>query len=115
MELTRSKVNTLVGGCGALEPCRVVPQRCFTSSGRSREQQSISHFNPIKMKSSKRNILFREPRWKTDFEKGAVVTNFERRGWARCHDDDWNLYWANVHNVKVKLSRIVIKTSYVDA
>ena len=41
--------------------------------------------------------------WKSDIEKGAIITNFERRGWIKSNnnDDDWNIYWANVHNVKV--------------
>lgn len=53
------------------------------------------------MKSSRRVPAYREPRWKTDMEKGAVVTNFERRGWIRAApDEEWNLYWANVQNIK---------------
>jgi tubulin polyglutamylase TTLL1 len=40
-------------------------------------------------------------RWRSDFEKSVVVTNFERRGWQPCPNDyDWNVYWANVGNVK---------------
>eukprot|EP00904_Undaria_pinnatifida_P010761 jgi/Undpi1/6815/HiC_scaffold_21.g09291.m1 len=39
-------------------------------------------------------------RWKVDFEKNVVVSNFERRGWAKTEGDDWNIYWANVYNVK---------------
>ena len=40
-------------------------------------------------------------RWKSDLEKGALVSNFERRQWLRSsNDDDWNIYWASVHTVK---------------
>ncbi|CAN0536770.1 unnamed protein product, partial [Scytosiphon promiscuus] len=24
----------------------------------------------------------------------------QRRGWAKTEGDDWNIYWANVYNVK---------------
>ena len=40
-------------------------------------------------------------RFKSDLEKGAVINNFERRGWVRASDDDWNIYWASVHSVRV--------------
>ena len=35
-------------------------------------------------------------------EKGVVTVNYERRGWQRVPDSDpdWNIYWANVFNVK---------------
>eukprot|EP00357_Protocruzia_adherens_P018190 CAMPEP_0114995708 /NCGR_PEP_ID=MMETSP0216-20121206/13887_1 /TAXON_ID=223996 /ORGANISM="Protocruzia adherens, Strain Boccale" /LENGTH=405 /DNA_ID=CAMNT_0002359795 /DNA_START=194 /DNA_END=1408 /DNA_ORIENTATION=- len=40
-------------------------------------------------------------KWKTDFEKNVIVSNFERRGWVRQgNDDDWNIYWASVWSVK---------------
>eukprot|EP00903_Cladosiphon_okamuranus_P012398 g11620.t1 len=39
-------------------------------------------------------------RWKVDFEKNVVVSNFERRGWTKTDGDDWNVYWANVYSVK---------------
>ncbi|KAL9647289.1 hypothetical protein ABK040_011656 [Willaertia magna] len=40
-------------------------------------------------------------KYKTDFEKIVVVNNFENRGWIRTDEDyDWNIYWANVGNVK---------------
>ncbi|CAN0152564.1 unnamed protein product, partial [Scytosiphon promiscuus] len=39
-------------------------------------------------------------RWKVDFEKNVVVSNFERRGWTKTEGDDWNVYWANVYSVK---------------
>jgi len=40
-------------------------------------------------------------KYKTDFEKGVISQNFEKRGWARHQfDDDWNFYWANVHTIK---------------
>ena len=40
------------------------------------------------------------PKWKSDFERGVVVNNCERRGWTKCDGDDWNIYWANVNSVK---------------
>ncbi len=42
-------------------------------------------------------------KWRTDLEKGAIVSNCERRGWERAssdHSDEWNFYWASVHTVK---------------
>eukprot|EP00944_MAST-04C_sp_MAST-4C-sp1_P005210 g5210.t1 len=40
-------------------------------------------------------------RWRSDLEKGALVSNFERRRWVRATgDEDWNVYWASVHTVK---------------
>jgi len=40
-------------------------------------------------------------KWKSDFDKQCIIHNFEKRGWTRCTgDDDWNIYWANVWNVK---------------
>ena len=40
-------------------------------------------------------------RFKTDTNKSAVVSNFERRGWLRASgDDDWNIYWATVQTVR---------------
>ena len=40
-------------------------------------------------------------RFRTDFEKQVIVSNFERRGWAPCQAEyDWNVYWASVGNVK---------------
>ncbi|KAK3261880.1 putative tubulin polyglutamylase ttll1, partial [Cymbomonas tetramitiformis] len=42
-------------------------------------------------------------RWRSDFDKFVVVSNFERRGWIRWvagEGEDWNVYWASVHTVK---------------
>jgi tubulin polyglutamylase TTLL1 len=40
-------------------------------------------------------------KWRSDFDKQSIIHNFEKRGWVRCAgDDDWNIYWANVWNVK---------------
>ena len=33
-------------------------------------------------------------------EKATVVSNFERRGWQRATDENWNIYWASVHTVR---------------
>ena len=41
-------------------------------------------------------------RWRTDFDKSCVVSNFERRGWEQ-HDaaepEPWHIYWASVQTV----------------
>ena len=42
-------------------------------------------------------------KWRSDFDKFVVTANFERRGWERwshASDEDWNVFWANVHTVK---------------
>eukprot|EP01041_Mallomonas_annulata_P012587 gene12587-26504_t len=41
-------------------------------------------------------------KWKTDLEKGVVISSFERRGWVRSAESDpeWNIYWASVQTVK---------------
>ncbi|KAI8923889.1 putative tubulin polyglutamylase TTLL1-like protein [Entophlyctis helioformis] len=39
-------------------------------------------------------------KWYTDMEKSCLVTNFEKRGWQRGTEDDWNFYWAGVHNFR---------------
>jgi len=33
-----------------------------------------------------------------DIEKACLMTNFEKRNWVRGTEDDWNFYWANMHN-----------------
>eukprot|EP00760_Papus_ankaliazontas_P024302 PhM_4_TR2220/c0_g1_i1/m.25704/K16599/TTLL1; tubulin polyglutamylase TTLL1 len=35
-------------------------------------------------------------KYKTEFEKVALTSNFERLGWTRVDGDDWNFYWASV-------------------
>lgn len=39
-------------------------------------------------------------KWKSDFERGAVVNNCEKRGWVKSEGDDWTVYWANVYSAK---------------
>ena len=41
-------------------------------------------------------------RWRSDFDKEVVIENFIARGWTKTEreDDDWNIYWANVYNVR---------------
>jgi tubulin polyglutamylase TTLL1 len=41
-------------------------------------------------------------KFKSDVERGVVISNFERRGWTRCHEssDDWGIYWANIYSVR---------------
>ena len=55
-------------------------------------------------------------KWKSDFDKGVLTQNFEKRGWVKASNDgklsqqlgvimnlfteDWNVYWANPWTVK---------------
>jgi len=46
-------------------------------------------------------------RWRVDHEKNVLVTNFERRGWAKAASEEdnwpgtaWNLYWASPYSIK---------------
>jgi hypothetical protein len=40
-------------------------------------------------------------KWKSDFEKYVIQTNFEKRAWQKAtFDDDWNFFWASVWTVK---------------
>lgn len=52
-------------------------------------------------------------KWKTDFERGVVTVNFDRRGWQRSGNPgdsketreneiggDWNYYWASVGTLR---------------
>ena len=41
-------------------------------------------------------------KWKSDFDKGVLIQNFEKRGWQKAtgEADDWNIYWANPWTVK---------------
>ena len=32
--------------------------------------------------------------FKTEFEKGVLISNFEKRGWERAEGDEWNFFWA---------------------
>lgn len=38
--------------------------------------------------------------YRTDFDKYVLISNFERLGWIRSTDEDFDLYWASVHNVR---------------
>lgn len=42
----------------------------------------------------------RKVRFRTDFEKGVLLGNFDRRGWSRTGGDDWNFYWASTSTVR---------------
>ena len=35
--------------------------------------------------------------YRTEFEKGVLISNFEKRGWERADEDssDWNFFWAS--------------------
>ena len=39
-------------------------------------------------------------RYKADVERGVVITTFERNGWAEAVNDDWNIGWFNVNNIR---------------
>lgn len=41
-------------------------------------------------------------KYKSDFDKSAVIANFERRGWESIEgtENDWNIYWATVNTVR---------------
>eukprot|EP00659_Diplonema_papillatum_P002517 gene2517-3912_t len=39
-------------------------------------------------------------RYKIENDKGVLTSNFERRGWQRTQDDDWNIYWCSMWAVK---------------
>lgn len=39
-------------------------------------------------------------KYKADVEKGVVTRAFERKGWTRTEDDDWNIGWFNVGNIR---------------
>eukprot|EP00937_MAST-01D_sp_MAST-1D-sp2_P001757 g1757.t1 len=39
-------------------------------------------------------------KWRVEVDKSVVCSNFERRGWQRCDDDSWNVFWAGVHTVR---------------
>ena len=40
-------------------------------------------------------------RFRVDREKSVLINNFERRGWSRAYEDDWNIYWASPHTIKM--------------
>ncbi len=40
-------------------------------------------------------------KYRTDFEKTVLISNFDKRDWLRTNADrDWNFYWASVGTVK---------------
>eukprot|EP00656_Telonema_subtile_P005203 TRINITY_DN12361_c0_g1_i3.p1 TRINITY_DN12361_c0_g1~~TRINITY_DN12361_c0_g1_i3.p1 ORF type:complete len:381 (-),score=64.92 TRINITY_DN12361_c0_g1_i3:213-1355(-) len=44
-------------------------------------------------------------KYKADFEKHVLTSNFEKRGWTRSTaEEEWNFFWANVHNAKALFS-----------
>jgi len=38
--------------------------------------------------------------YRTDFDKYVLISNFERLGWIRATDEEFDIYWASVHNVR---------------
>eukprot|EP01060_Flectonema_neradi_P007456 TRINITY_DN15200_c0_g1_i1.p1 TRINITY_DN15200_c0_g1~~TRINITY_DN15200_c0_g1_i1.p1 ORF type:complete len:408 (+),score=48.71 TRINITY_DN15200_c0_g1_i1:31-1254(+) len=43
-------------------------------------------------------------RYKVEVDKGVLTSNFERRGWLRTGDDDWNFFWTNAWTAKMMFS-----------
>jgi tubulin polyglutamylase TTLL1 len=43
-------------------------------------------------------------KWHTDIEKACLLTNFEKRGWVKGSDEDWNFYWCGVSNFRAIFS-----------
>eukprot|EP01064_Diplonema_japonicum_P001397 TRINITY_DN1089_c8_g1_i1.p1 TRINITY_DN1089_c8_g1~~TRINITY_DN1089_c8_g1_i1.p1 ORF type:complete len:435 (+),score=73.72 TRINITY_DN1089_c8_g1_i1:112-1305(+) len=43
-------------------------------------------------------------KYRIEADKGVLVSNFERRGWARTHEEDWNVFWTTVWTVKMIFS-----------
>eukprot|EP00754_Rhynchopus_humris_P040760 Rhum_TRINITY_DN23898_c0_g1::Rhum_TRINITY_DN23898_c0_g1_i1::g.178940::m.178940/K16599/TTLL1; tubulin polyglutamylase TTLL1 len=43
-------------------------------------------------------------RYKAENDKGVLISNFERRGWIRSNDDDWNIFWTTVWTIKILFS-----------
>jgi tubulin polyglutamylase TTLL1 len=39
-------------------------------------------------------------KWRVEVDRSVICSNFERRGWQRCDDDSWNVFWASVHTVR---------------
>ncbi|KND01670.1 hypothetical protein, variant [Spizellomyces punctatus DAOM BR117] len=48
--------------------------------------------------------MSRNVRWITDIDKSCLITNFDKRGWHRGTEDDWNFFWANVYNFRTIMS-----------
>eukprot|EP00762_Andalucia_godoyi_P007648 ANDGO_07945.mRNA.1 putative alpha-tubulin polyglutamylase Ttll1 len=50
---------------------------------------------------STRAVYPRGIKWKSEFEKGCLIRNFEKRGWNRVgvSEEEWNFYWATVGTV----------------
>ncbi|KAI8800978.1 putative tubulin polyglutamylase TTLL1-like protein [Cladochytrium replicatum] len=46
----------------------------------------------------------RPVRFITDIEKSCLMCNFEKRGWQKGSEDDWNFYWAGAHNFRNMMS-----------
>jgi tubulin polyglutamylase TTLL1 len=40
-------------------------------------------------------------RWKSDFDKSVLLSNFEKRKWQKTTSDlDWHFFWASVGTVR---------------
>ncbi|CAE7851546.1 Ttll1 [Symbiodinium microadriaticum] len=38
--------------------------------------------------------------WTAFIVASALISNFERLGWIRSTDEEFDIYWASVHNVR---------------
>ncbi|KAH6563606.1 hypothetical protein BASA62_008441 [Batrachochytrium salamandrivorans] len=43
-------------------------------------------------------------KWFADMDKACLLTNFEKRGWRKGTEDDWNFYWSGVQNFRSIMS-----------
>jgi tubulin polyglutamylase TTLL1 len=39
-------------------------------------------------------------KWYSDIEKSCLLSNFEKHGWVKGTETDWNFYWAGVGNFR---------------
>ena len=53
-----------------------------------------------KVQNSGADVPPKKIKYKSDWERGVMVTTFERNGWVRTEGDDWNVGWFNVGNIR---------------
>tara|TARA_B110000305_G_C19008973_1_gene434013 strand:+ start:114 stop:467 length:354 start_codon:yes stop_codon:yes gene_type:complete len=39
-------------------------------------------------------------KWKIEYDKNVICQSFDRKGWQRTEENDWNIFWASVVTVK---------------
>lgn len=39
-------------------------------------------------------------KWHTDMDKSCLISNFEKRGWKKGSETDWNFYWSGISNFR---------------